>query len=124
MTSTPFLAMLLFLAVTSWLTLRDPLLQKRWGLRAVGASAWCVAACLAISRTLLTGDDLALSMWAATLIYVVAIVATLGRPALLMDQLLEDDPEIAISRSEKRRGLLGQVAVLIAIVCWAAFSSF
>ena len=73
----------------------------------------------------LQGDPLTESAWGAAAIYLIVIVATLGRPLLIASDLVEREHGYQVlTNGEYRRSRIGQALLLIGICVLAAVVTF
>jgi hypothetical protein len=119
------LAMGGMLALVCVLTGLDRIARSHKGIAGAAIGAWCGLAPLGLLRASIAGEPLAESAWAAAAVYVIAIVATLGRPLLIASDLVEKEEGYQVlTTGEYRRSRIGQVLLLIAIIGLAALATF
>ncbi|GAA3587178.1 hypothetical protein [Kribbella ginsengisoli] len=82
--------MLGLLVLVCLLTWFDPLVRKDRTTGGIGVGGWLVTAVFATWRAALVDNPMAIVAWGAAGLYLLAIVATLGRPILILSDLLED----------------------------------
>jgi peptidoglycan/LPS O-acetylase OafA/YrhL len=112
-----FTAMGLMLAIVCVLTALDRIARKHPGIAGTAVVGWCVLAGVGLVRSAIVGDPPALAAWGAAGVYLIAMVATLGRPLLLASDLLEEEGGRQIlSANESRRSRIGQGSLLVAIL--------
>jgi hypothetical protein len=105
-----------------WLTWRDPLLRSSQGEAATLALAWVFLGGLAIWRGTLV-MSLTETFIGLALTGVAVLVVTLGRPALVMVDVLNlSDLPLASRRRLRNRGRVTQALLIAAIVVVAWFS--
>lgn len=120
-----FTAMGIMLALVCGLTATDRIARAHKGIAGAAIAGWCVLAGVGLFRGSIVGEPPALSAWAAAGVYLVAVLATLGRPLLIASDLLEDSegPRL-LTAAESKRSRIGQVLLLAAIVGLAALVTF
>jgi hypothetical protein len=113
-------AMLLLLALTCLLTWLDPIIRARQVPALLATAGWVAMAAPPTLLRLFGGRFATVFIWGVSGLYALAIVATLGRPLLIFDELLEDAESEGsrISASDWRRSRIGQL-VLICGICAA-----
>ena len=82
-TELALVAMVGMLALVCVLTALDRIARAHKGIAGTAIGAWCTFAPIGLLRASIVGDPLVESAWAAAAIYLIVIVATLGRPLLI-----------------------------------------
>ncbi|QNE18578.1 hypothetical protein F1D05_12510 [Kribbella qitaiheensis] len=110
--------MLALLAVVCLLTWLDPLVRKDRTTAAIGVVGWIAAAVFSTWRAVFVDNPMAIVAWGAAGIYLLAIVTTLGRPILILSDLLEEKEETdgtTLPANLWRRSKFAQVVLLLVI---------
>ncbi|MDX6240116.1 MAG: hypothetical protein QOG10_4936 [Kribbellaceae bacterium] len=124
-TKLALVAMVGMLALVCVLTGVDRIARAHRGIAGTAIGAWCTFAPIGLLRASIVGDPLAESAWAAAAIYLIVIVATLGRPLLIASDLVEREQGYQVlSNGEYRRSRIGQALLLIGICGLAAVVTF
>lgn len=120
-TKLALVAMLGMLALVCVLTGVDRIARAHSGIAGTAIGAWCAFAVIGLLRASIVGDPLAESAWAAAAIYLIVILATLGRPLLVASDLVEREQGYQVlTNGEYRRSRIGQALLLIGICGLAA----
>jgi hypothetical protein len=109
------LALLVIVCLLTWL---DPLVRRDRTTAAIGVAGWIAAAVFSTWRSVFVDNPMAIVAWGAAGIYLLAIVTTLGRPILILSDLLEDKEEedgVALPANLWRRSKFAQVALVVVI---------
>lgn len=115
----PVLAAFTGLLAVVVLSAREPLFAGRSDLRLLAGAAWVLSSIAFTVRAYVTRDWHGDTFLAAAGLYWLVVLVTLGRPALIMDQLFTmDRPKERPSMPDhlKKRTGWGQVALIIGIV--------
>jgi hypothetical protein len=124
-TKLALVAMVGTLAILCVLTAVDRIARSHKGIAGTSIGAWCTFAPIGLLRASIVGDPLAESAWGAAAIYLIVIVATLGRPLLIASDLVEGEHGYQVlTNGEYRRSRIGQALLLIGICVLAAVVTF
>jgi hypothetical protein len=116
-------AMGVMLAMVCLLTAVDPIARSHKGLAGAIAGGWCAFAPLGLLRSAIILEPLAESAWAASAVYLLTIIGTLGRPLLIAYEVVEREHGYQVlSNGEYRRGQVGLVFLIVGIAGLAALS--
>ncbi len=124
-TELALVAMVGMLALVCVLTALDRIARAHKGIAGTAIGAWCTFAPIGLLRASIVGDPLVESAWAAAAIYLIVIVATLGRPLLIASDLVEREHGYQVlTNAEYWLSRIGQALLLIGICGLAALFTF
>jgi hypothetical protein len=109
-------SLLILVCVLTWL---DPLVRKDRTTAGIAVCGWIFMSALGTWRAAFVGNPSGVIAWGVSGLYVLVIAATLGRPLLMMSDLLEekeDDEGFNYPEGLWRRSRVGQVIVITGIV--------
>ena len=114
-------AALVALVLVLVLTFMEPLFADQGDLRAVAVLAWGGSPLVFLANTLMTRRPSVRLLWVLAALYLTVCVVTLGRPALVMDQLLLGEKVLRrkVTPGIRRRIALSQAALICGIVAIA-----
>lgn len=111
----------LTLVLVLGLTYREPLFRDHSDLRLTAVFAWACSPLAFLANALWNHRPSVLLLWVLAAVYLTVSAVTLGRPALVMDQLLlgEKDLRKQVGPELRRRIALSQGAMIVGIVAIA-----
>jgi hypothetical protein len=109
-------SLLILVCVLTWL---DPLVRKDRTTAGIAVCGWIFMSALGTWRATFVRNPSGVIAWGVSGLYLLVIAATLGRPLLMMSDLLEEKEDAAGFKYPEglwRRSRVGQGIVLTAIV--------
>jgi hypothetical protein len=125
--STGAIVQLSLMVVVCALTWMDPLVRGDRTTAAIGVAGWVFMALIGSWRAALVDNPSGVLAWGVACLYLLVIVATVGRPLLIMSDLLEekeeDDERFRVPSGLWRRSRAAQF-VVIAGILFATFALY
>lgn len=99
--ATVLLSLLLLVCILTWL---DPLVRSDRTTAGIAVCGWIFMCAIGTWRAVFVRNPSGVIAWAVACLYALVIVATLGRPLLMLSDLLEEKKNVKESSTQGRSG--------------------